>query len=83
MHKHDFGSHIYDLVTVGERGQVVIPAKVRKLFNIKPGEKLVAISGKGHPALVLIKTDQFSSMIDSTMKSFGDIRDRLNTVVKK
>ena len=30
--------------TVGERGQVVLPAEVRKKHGIKPGDKLLVIS---------------------------------------
>ncbi|MBU2221107.1 MAG: AbrB/MazE/SpoVT family DNA-binding domain-containing protein, partial [Candidatus Omnitrophica bacterium] len=32
---------VYGAVTVGERGQVVIPAQVRKIFKIKSGDKLI------------------------------------------
>ncbi len=34
-------------VTVGERGQVVIPADARKRFNINPGDKILVM---GHPS---------------------------------
>jgi hypothetical protein len=33
--------YIYGVVTVGERGQIVIPKKARDQFNIKPGDKLI------------------------------------------
>lgn len=29
------GKHIFGMVTVGEKGQIVIPAKARKLFKIE------------------------------------------------
>jgi len=35
------GKHIYGIVTVGRRGQIVIPKEARDQFNIKPGDKLV------------------------------------------
>ena len=36
---------VYGTVTVGARGQVVIPTKVRKVRKIEPGDKLIVISG--------------------------------------
>jgi len=34
-------SKIYGAVTVGKRGQVVIPVKLRKVRNIKPRDRLI------------------------------------------
>ncbi|EKD50092.1 MAG: hypothetical protein ACD_62C00658G0011 [uncultured bacterium] len=38
-------SEIYGLVTVGERGQVVIPNKARAEYKIKAGDRLLVMSG--------------------------------------
>jgi AbrB family looped-hinge helix DNA binding protein len=35
------GKFLYGTVTVGERGQIVLPIEARKHFNIKPGDKLL------------------------------------------
>ena len=35
------GRHAFGLVTVGDKGQIVIPAKARKIFNIQPGDRLI------------------------------------------
>ena len=32
------GKHLFGGVTVGDKGQIVIPAKARKLFEISPGD---------------------------------------------
>lgn len=37
------GKHIFGMVTVGDKGQIVIPAKARKLFGIQPGDNLIAL----------------------------------------
>ena len=37
------GKHIFGLVTVGEKGQIVIPARARKLFGISAGDRLVIL----------------------------------------
>lgn len=38
------GKKFYGSVTVGERGQIVIPIEGRKDFNIKPGDKLLVFA---------------------------------------
>ena len=35
------------MVKVGEKGQIVIPAKARKLFDIKPGDNLIILGDEG------------------------------------
>lgn len=37
------GKYIFGTVTVGERGQIVIPAKARKVFQIQPGDDLLVL----------------------------------------
>ena len=43
----DVGQYFHGAVTVGARGQVVIPASVREKMGIEPGDKLLVFS---HPA---------------------------------
>ena len=64
-------SHFYDVVTVGERGQVVVPSKARKDLNIKPGDKLVAIKGAHGKVLVLINMKDAKATFDKMAKMFG------------
>jgi len=35
------GKYLYDVVTVAERGQIVIPKEARGHFNIRPGDELL------------------------------------------
>ncbi len=37
------GKHLFGTVTVGERGQVVIPKRARDLFGIRPGDSLLVL----------------------------------------
>jgi len=67
----------YDTVTVGERGQVVIPAQARKDMNIKPGDRLLVIKGLGHGALVMINTKQMSKIFDKMVEHIGRIKARI------
>lgn len=65
--KH-FEHKFYDVVKVGERGQVVIPANARKLLKIKAGEKLLAFEGPFGNAIVLMKTEGVSMLADKISK---------------
>ena len=35
--------HLFGLVTVGDKGQIVIPARARKVFHIHPGDQLMVL----------------------------------------
>ncbi len=57
---------IESLVTVDERGQMVLPKEIRDKANIKAGDKLAIISWKkGNEVccISLIKTDKLSGMV--------------------
>ena len=42
------------MVKVGEKGQIVIPAKARKIFDIKPGDVLMVL-GDEEQGIALLK----------------------------
>lgn len=52
------GKHIFGMVKVGERGQIVIPAKARKVFQINPGDDLI-ILGDEASGLAMLKEEEF------------------------
>ncbi|MBR6706236.1 MAG: helix-turn-helix domain-containing protein [Clostridia bacterium] len=37
------GKHMFGLVTVGDKGQIVIPVRARRVFNIRPGDQLIVL----------------------------------------
>ena len=55
------GKHIFGMVTVGDTGQIVIPAKARKLFQIKPGDNLIVL-GDENQGLAIISEQGFLEM---------------------
>ena len=57
------GKHMFGMVTVGDKGQIVIPAKARKIFNISPGDNLVVL-GDEEQGMALMKADHFLTMAD-------------------
>ena len=53
----------YGSVTVGERGQVAIPAAARRDLEIAPNAKLLVFGGPGRHALMLMKAESVAEFI--------------------
>ena len=56
------GKYMFGMVKVGDKGQIVIPAKARKIFNIKPGDNLV-ILGDENAGLAILKEEDLLAMM--------------------
>lgn len=56
------GKHMFGMVKVGDKGQIVIPVKARKIFNIKPGDNLVILGDEGS-GLAIFKEDDLLAMM--------------------
>ena len=52
------GKHVFGVVTVGEKGQIVIPAKARKIFDINAGDQLL-ILGDEEQGIAIVKSDHW------------------------
>ncbi|MFD0715595.1 helix-turn-helix domain-containing protein [Paenibacillus sp. GCM10027626] len=52
------GKHIFGLVKVGERGQIVIPKKAREIFSICPGDSLLVL-GDEERGIAIVKSKDF------------------------
>lgn len=50
-------------VTVGERGQVVIPAEARSELGIKPGDKLLVMRDPFHKCLSFGRIDKMREIL--------------------
>ncbi len=58
------GKHIFGIVKVGDKGQIVIPAKARKIFDIKTGDNLIVL-GDESQGIALIKEKGLLGIINS------------------
>lgn len=56
------GKHMFGMVKVGDKGQIVIPAKARKIFNIKSGDNLVILGDEGSGLAILKEEDLLAMM---------------------
>ena len=61
------GKHLFGIVTVGDKGQIVIPAKARKLFDISSGDKLVVL-GDESQGMALMKAKDFLNLANIIRK---------------
>ncbi|MBQ2530024.1 MAG: helix-turn-helix domain-containing protein [Treponema sp.] len=61
------GKHLFGLVTVGDKGQIVIPAKARKIFDISTGDQLVVLGDEGQ-GLAMIKSEKFLTLANMVSK---------------
>ena len=44
LHADDLrGKYMFGLVTIGDKGQIVIPVRARRVFNLKPGDQLMVL----------------------------------------
>jgi len=71
-HNQFFGS-----TTVGEKGQIVIPAEARKLLNLEKGEKLL-VFGLNGDTLALAKLSQLEEFAAHLAKKSTDLKNIIN-----
>jgi AbrB family looped-hinge helix DNA binding protein len=64
----------YGSTTVGERGQIVLPAKMRKEFNIKKGDKLLVIGNPDANHINLINQETLSKYLEKISENIDQIK---------
>ena len=62
------GKHIFGIVKVGDKGQIVLPAKARKIFDINPGDRLLVLGDEGQ-GLAVIKEKGLLDLLRSARKA--------------
>ena len=63
------GKHIFGMVKVGDKGQIVIPAKARKIFDINPGDNLIVLGDEGQ-GISLIKEKGLLGLLNKAKEMF-------------
>ena len=62
------GKHLFGLVRVGERGQIVIPKRAREVFSISTGDQLLVL-GDEEQGIAIVKADLVQSFAHELMKA--------------
>ena len=65
-------SKVFGAVTVGEKGQVVIPAELRKAFNVRAGDKLIVFAK--HEMIGLIPAGEFDSFLSQAAEMLASFK---------
>ncbi len=63
----------FGTATIGERGQIVIPAEIRKKLKIKSGEKFVVFLTPSE-TIVFIPVNQFGKVISELNKKLVKLK---------
>jgi len=63
---HNYKMKCYGSTTLGERGQLVLPVEARKMFGIKPGDKLIVFAADAgdFQKVVLMKAEAVTKMFE-------------------
>jgi AbrB family looped-hinge helix DNA binding protein len=65
----------YGAVTVGERGQVVIPAEARRDANITPGDKLLVFRHGPGCGVALVKLDSLHEHMQFVQRVVSELNE--------
>ncbi len=57
------GKHMFGVVTVGDKGQIVIPVRARRVFNIQPGDQLMVL-GDENSGIALVNAEFFMNVAE-------------------
>lgn len=71
---------LYGTVSIGERGQLVIPAELRVKMKIKSGDKLLVFAKPEKRMIGLMREEDFSAFLDKASKIISKLE---NKVTKK
>lgn len=61
------GKHIWGTVTIGTKGQIVIPKAARDIFNLKDGDRIVVL-GDEKEGIALVKAEVFEEKMQEALK---------------
>lgn len=64
------GKNIWGSVTIGERGQIVIPKAAREKFGMKAGERLIVVSDE--VGIALVSANYFENKMQEIMSKLSE-----------
>ncbi len=72
-----FSDAFYGTATIGERGQIVIPADARSDMNLNAGEKVLIMKHPVHAGLMLFKFEAVKEFVDDFQESINKISEQI------
>jgi AbrB family looped-hinge helix DNA binding protein len=82
MHLHFIGENIpkfYGATTIGERGQVVIPAEARKDLDLSHATKVMVFGVPMGEGLLIVKADSVAEMLAHASKMLSGVEEVLKS----
>ena len=70
-----FADAFYGSATVGERGQIVIPADARQEIGFTPGDKVLIFKHPLHQGLMLLKIESLREFMDDFAAGLAQIEE--------
>ncbi len=72
------GKYVFGIVTIGDKGQIVIPKRARDVFNLKPGSQLLVLGDekRGIALVEASKLQNFASQVLKVITGDGDEDDK-------
>ena len=64
MGANDNKKRFISMVTIGEKGQIVIPKAARDMFDLKPGDSIVLLADKKR-GIALVQNDKLMKIAES------------------
>jgi AbrB family looped-hinge helix DNA binding protein len=78
---HNLNIKMYGTGTIGQKGQIVVPAKARKELEIKPNDEFMFF---GHGKMIhMVKANELDSILDQMTKKFTERITALKQIRKK
>lgn len=65
------GKHLFGVVTVGDKGQIVIPKRARQIFHIQAGDRLMLLGDEAQ-GIAIIKADDMLSLMDEMQRALRE-----------
>ena len=72
-----FKGKVYGAVTVGERGQLVIPADLRKDLKIGPGDKLMIFAKIDRKMISIMREEDFSAFLQKASRIISKLESKV------
>ena len=72
-----FKGKLYGAVTVGERGQFVIPAELRRAINIKSGDQLMVFAKLDRKVINIMSSKDFSRFLEHASKAISKLESKV------
>ena len=61
------GKHLWGTVTIGSKGQIVIPKAARDIFNLNSGDRLIVLGDEAE-GIALVKAEEFEEKMRETLR---------------